>query len=177
MKYVALLRGINVGGNNKIDMKQLTVAMTKAGFADVSTYINSGNIFFSSNEPVAELTSRMEQLIDTKFGLEIKVLLRDKDNIDKLAQSIPVEWNNDNEMKCDVMFLWDKYNDKTSLEHFPIKPEVDDVKYVHGALIWKVDRKNVTKSGMMKLVGTDIYANMTIRNCNTVRKIQERLDS
>ena len=47
MKYVALMRGINVGGNNKISMKQLATALEQAGFLGVSTYINSGNIFFS----------------------------------------------------------------------------------------------------------------------------------
>lgn len=79
-------------------------------------------------------------------------------------------------MKCDVMFLWDKYNNKSVIEQLTIKPEIDEVKYVHGALVWKVDRKNVTKSGMMKIVGTDLYRNMTVRNCNTVRKINDRLN-
>lgn len=177
MKYVALLRGINVGGNNKIDMKRLVAAMSEAGFEGVSTYINSGNIFFSSNDTEAKLSNKLEQLIKVKFGLNIKVLLRNKDNIDKLTGSIPPEWTNGREMKCDVMFLWDSHNDKSVLEKLTIKPEIDEVKYVHGALIWKVDRKNVTKSRMTKIVGTELYRNMTIRNCNTVRKIKERLSS
>ena len=53
MRYVALLRGINVGGNNKVNMKQLILAMNNAGFVDVSTYINRGNIFFSSTSSEA----------------------------------------------------------------------------------------------------------------------------
>ncbi len=177
MKYVALLRGVNVGGNNKIDMKQLIVAMSKAGFNEVSTYINSGNIFFTSNDSEANLTTKLEQLINNEFGLDIKVLLRNKENIDAIVRSIPIKWTNGSEMKCDVMFLWDKYHDESVIEQLTIKPGIDEVKYVHGALVWKVDRKNVTKSGMMKIVGTDLYRNMTVRNCNTVRKIQERLDS
>lgn len=177
MKYVALLRGINVGGNNKVDMKQLMTAMSKAGFEEVSTYINSGNIFFSANDPKSILSNRLEQLIKNEFGLNIKVLLRNKDNIDELTGSIPPKWANGSEMKCDVMFLWDSYNDKSVLEQITIKPEIDEVIYVHGALIWKVDRDNVTKSGMMRIVGTELYRNMTIRNCNTVRKIKERLNS
>lgn len=177
MKYVALLRGINVGGNNKIDMKKLVTAMSGAGFDEVSTYINSGNIFFSANDPEAKLTAKLEHLIKNEFGLDIKVLLRNKDIIDELTRSIPPEWTNGNEMKCDVMFLWDNFDDKSILEELTIKPEIDEVKYVHGALIWRVDRKNVTKSGMMKIVGTEIYRNMTVRNCNTVRKIKERLNS
>lgn len=177
MKYVALLRGINVGGNNTVNMKQLVAAMTKAGFEEVSTYINSGNIFFSANDTEAKLTNKLEQLIKDEFSLDIKVLLRSKDNINELMRSIPLEWSNDSEKKCDVMFLWDKYNNESVLEQLKIHPEIDEVKYVPGALIWKVDRENVTKSGMMKIVGTELYRNMTVRNCNTVRKISERLNN
>lgn len=176
MKYVALLRGINVGGYNKVDMKQLIAAMSKAGFEEVSSYINSGNIFFSADDTEARLTNKLEQLIKNEFGFDIKVLLRNKDNIDELTGSIPPEWTNGSEMKCDVMFLWDNYNDKSVLKQLTIKPEIDEVNYVHGALIWRVDRNNVTKSGMMKIVGTELYRNMTVRNCNTVRKIKERLN-
>jgi uncharacterized protein (DUF1697 family) len=177
MKYVALLRGINVGGNNKINMKQLSDAMSKAGFEEVSTYINSGNIFFSANNPEDKLANKLEQLIKNEFGLDIKVLLRNKDNIDILTGSIPSAWTNGGEMKCDVMFLWEDYDDKSVLGQLTIKPEIDDVRYVQGALIWKIDRNNITKSGMMKIVGTELYRNMTVRNCNTVRKIKERLNS
>lgn len=175
MKYVALLRGINVGGNNKVDMTQLTKVMSDTGFSDVSTYINSGNIFFESSKPVKDLTEILEKLIKDTFGLNIKVLLKNQIDIGKLSASIPSDWVNGEEMKCDVMFLWGKYNDKSVMEHLTIKPGIDEVIYAHGALFWKVDKKDVTRSGMMKLVGTDIYANMTIRNCNTVRKIQERI--
>ena len=177
MKYVALLRGINVGGNNKVDMKQLVETMNEAGFDNVSTYINSGNIFFDSDKSESKLVNSIERLIKDEFNLKINVLLRNKENIDKLVQSIPADWRNGHDMKCDVMFLWDSYNDKEVLDMITIKPNIDDVRYVDGALIWKVDRKNVTKSGMTKIVGTELYRNMTVRNCNTVRKIKERLSS
>lgn len=177
MKYVALLRGINVGGKNKVDMGQLVAAMEQQDFGEVSTYINSGNIFFTSNKSEKQIVTSLEALIKDEFSLEIRVLLRDKPNIDQLASSIPKDWVNGDKMKCDVMFLWEKYNSKSVLEYLSAKPEIDDVRYAKGALLWKVDRENVTKSGMMKLVGTDVYANMTIRNVNTVRKIKERLNS
>ena len=175
MKYVALLRGVNVGGNNKVDMKELVAAMEGAGFEEVSTYINSGNIFFRSVEKEGKIVESLEALIKKVFGIEIRVLLRSKSNIDNLVSFIPEEWKNDKNMKCDVMFLWEKYDDESVISELEINPEIDDVRYVDGALIWKVNRKNATRSGMMKLVGTEIYANMTVRNCNTVRKIQSRL--
>lgn len=76
-------------------------------------------------------------------------------------------------MKSDVLFLWDDVNDESVLDKLVIKPEIDTVKYVTGAILWSVDRKNVTKSGMMKLAGSTIYQQMTVRNVNTTRKINE----
>ena len=177
MKYVALLRGINVGGNNKISMKQLVAAMNASGFERVSTYINSGNLFFSSDKNELELREELEKLINEEFCLSIRVLVRTKQNINDLADSIPPEWKNNSEMKCDVMFLWDEFNNDSVLKQLYIKPGIDEVRYSHGALIWKVERKDVAKSAMMKLIGTELYANMTIRNCNTVRKIKELLNT
>ncbi len=175
MQYVALLRGINVGGNNKVDMKKLVGLMEQAGFETVSSYINSGNILFASPDKPAAITAKLESLIETHFGINIKVLLRTKQNIDKVAAAIPDNWHNGPDMKCDVMFLWDKYDNRQVLDHISPKPDIDNVKYIDGTLIWQVDRKNVTKSGLDKIIGTALYAHMTIRNCNTVRKIQARL--
>lgn len=175
MKYVALLRGINVGGNNKVDMGQLVAAMEKEGFQGVSTYINSGNIFFSSDQASVKLVKQLESVIQSEFELSIKILLRNKKNIGQVVSAIPAEWKNGTDMKCDVMFLWEEYNDKEVLDRLDIRQGIDDVRYVEGAIIWKVDRKNVTRSGMAKLVGTELYKHMTIRNCNTVRKIEERM--
>jgi uncharacterized protein (DUF1697 family) len=173
MKYVALLRGINVGGKNKVGMKQLALALEQAGFLDVSTYINSGNIFFSDeHDSTLNLQKKIEKLIADEFGLNIKALVLDKPSIDVIVDAIPKNWTNDTDMKCDVMFLWDKYHADSIVEQLPIKPDIDTVKYIQGAVIWGVARDKVTKSGLLRIIGTDMYAHMTIRNCNTARKIQ-----
>jgi uncharacterized protein (DUF1697 family) len=69
--YIALLRGINVGGNNKIDMKQLKAAFVEAGFSDARTYINSGNVLFSSDKDSTAVQSDCQTLIADRFGLNI----------------------------------------------------------------------------------------------------------
>ena len=176
MKYVALLRGVNVGGKNKIVMKELVRAMADAGFREVSTYINSGNIFFSDSQPAAELAARLGGLIRSEFGLAIKVLLRDEPNIARVAAALPANWQNNEKTKCDVMFLWSKYDDSGVLKRLTIKPAIDEVRYVDGAVIWRAKKRHLARSGMMSLPGTDLYAHMTVRNCNTLRKIAERLE-
>lgn len=172
MIYVALLRGINVGGNSKVDMKQLKVVFEELGLTSVKTYINSGNVIFkdASHSP-EELVKKIESAIEKKFGFNVKVLIRDLKTITTVTESIPSSWKNDSEMKCDVMFLWETVDSKNVLKELIIKKELDEVKYVAGSIIWKVDRKNVTRSGLLRIVGTALYKQMTIRNCNTVRKL------
>jgi uncharacterized protein (DUF1697 family) len=75
-------------------------------------------------------------------------------------------------MRTDVMFLWEKYDRPDVLEKIKITP-VDNVKYVPGAVLWNVKGEDYSQSGMMKLMGTDLYRNMTIRNVNTVRKLHQ----
>ncbi len=173
MTYVALLRGINVGGNRKVDMKALKVVFERAGMSEVRTYINSGNVVFAAESgDTAALGATLESAIEAEFGFPVKVLIRDAENIAALVSAMPDDWANDSHAKCDVMFLGDEIDvGEAILDQLTIKPEFDEVRYVPGAVLWRVERPYVTRSGMLKLVGTELYANMTVRNCNTARKL------
>ncbi|CAH0120444.1 DUF1697 domain-containing protein [Paenibacillus sp. CECT 9249] len=178
MIYIALLRGINVGGNNKIDMKLLKQAFEQAGMNNVKTYINSGNIIFTDNShSKAELPRILEEAILASFGLQIKVVVRSFDDMQKVISSLPDSWTNDDRMKSDVMFLWEEVDNESVLDKLLIKPDIDTVIYVAGAILWSVDRKNAAKSGMQKLPGSKLYQNMTIRNVNTTRKVYELMQA
>lgn len=172
MIYAALLRGINVGGNNKIDMKELKRIFEQAGMTAVKTYINSGNIVFVHiGSSKAEVTALLEEAIFGHFALRIKVLVYSIDEYSRIANAVPNEWTNGEEMKSDVLFLWKEADDESVLAELPLKPDIDQVQYVPGAILWSVDRDKVTKSGMSKIIGTKLYKLVTIRNVNTVRKI------
>jgi uncharacterized protein (DUF1697 family) len=178
MVYIALLRGINVGGNNKIDMKLLKQTFERVGMKDVVTYINTGNIIFSSvDQSKTELSSILEEAIHDDFGLRIKVVVRSIDDVRGIIHAIPDTWKNDKDMKSDVMFLWDEIDDETVLENLVIKPTIDTVKYVPGAILWSIEKKNANKSGMSKIIGTKIYKQVTVRNVNTARKIYELMEA
>lgn len=171
MIYAALLRGINVGGNNKINMKELKEAFEQAGMSSVKTYINSGNIVFKDDRDKETVTLVLEEAILAQFGLRIKVLVYSFDEYSRIAKAVPVEWANDERLKSDVLFLWQQADDERVLEQLSLKPDIDRVQYVPGAILWSVDRGQVTKSGMAKIVGTKLYKLVTVRNVNTVRKI------
>src|SRR5512133_3792079 len=105
MIYVALLRGINVGGNAKVEMPRLKKTFEVLDCQNVSTYINSGNVIFADDRSPEVLKRKIEEAIEREFGLKISVVLRDSENIAMLCQEIPENWTNDNKLKTDVMFL------------------------------------------------------------------------
>jgi len=172
--YVALLRGINVGGNNKVDMKKLKQTFEQAGMDKVQTYINTGNIIFTADGlPQLQLSSRLEEAIYADFQLKIKVVVRSLEEYKAMMQELPSTWKNDTEMKSDVLFLWEEINDASVLEKLTFKPEIEQAIYVSGAILWSAAREHVTQSGMAKLVDSSIYKQVTVRNVNTTRKIYE----
>lgn len=175
MIYAALLRGINVGGNNKINMKELKQVLEEAGMRSVKTYINSGNIAFADNRSKEQVTEILEAAIFKHFGFHIKVLVYTSEEYNRIAEAVPEDWTNDDRLKSDVLFLWEEVDEESVLENLPLKPEIDRVTYVPGAVLWSVERDHVTRSGMAKIVGTKFYQRVTVRNVNTVRKIHALL--
>jgi uncharacterized protein (DUF1697 family) len=175
MKYLALLRGINVGGNCKVEMKRLRSLFEGLGFENVVTYINSGNVVFESDLDVNGLVEMIEVAILVEFGFGVKTLVRSSENILKLVESIPEKWRNDIDQKCDVLFLWDEFDSVDTLKLILQNPDVDTLIYRAGAIIWHVDRTYYKLSGMRKFVGTKVYKGMTARNVNTVRKLAQML--
>lgn len=172
MTYLALLRGVNVGGKNKVEMSRLKTAFEGQGLTRVRTYINSGNVIFADNRRrPARLTTLLEETIAHEFGFPVQVLVRDIEVMRKTAKAIPPSWRDDSTMRCYVMFLWKEVDDPAVLDGLAIKEDIDDVKYVPGAIIWRVDRDVLTRSGMTKLTSDALYRSMTIRSANTVRKL------
>lgn len=173
MIYVALLRGINVGGNNKVDMKKLKATFESLGFTNVVTYINSGNIIFKDLLKERDtIVDEIEKAIVKDFQLNIRVLVRSFEDIRTICEKLPVTWVKNEVMRTDVMFLWKEYDSPKIIQQLQINP-VDNVKYERGAVLWNVEGKDYNKSGLLKLVGTKLYRNMTIRNVNTVRKLHQ----
>ena len=173
MIYVALLRGINVGGNNKVDMKKLKTTFESLGYTNVVTYINSGNIVFEdSSKRQDRFTGGIEEAIKRDFQLDIKVLVKSFEDMELVCSQLPDTWVKDKVMRTDIMFLWEDFDSPEILQHLKINP-VDNVKYAPGVVLWNVEYADYTKSGISKLVGTEIFRHMTVRNVNTVRKLYQ----
>lgn len=169
MRYVALLRGINVGGNNKVEMGRLRLLFENLGMTEVTTYINSGNVVFSSPAIVTSLL--LEEAMKTEFGFEIKVLVVEAATIARVSREVPTDWINDSQtVKCDVLFLWPEMDNPLVMNKIATT-EVDELRYIPGAVVWRVWRKDYKRSGMNTFIGSEVYRKMTGRNINTVRAL------
>jgi len=178
MTYAALLRGINVGGNNKVDMKKLKISFESLGLEQVVTYINSGNVIFKTDsDDINQITNRIEAKILADFGFAVKVLVRPQSDFEKICKVVPQDWINNDQMKCDVLFLWDEIKSPETIKMLNLVTNIDTVLYESGAIIWSVERENYAKSAMQKFIKSPVYPKMTARNINTARKILEIMNS
>ena len=174
MTYVALLRGVNVGGKSIVSMAAIKEALVALGLSDVRTYINSGNVIFSTRaSDVQRLTARIEKALEQHTGMAIKVLVMDHKTLKTMVDAIPRNWVDDKTMRTYVLLLWKELDDRGILDRLPNKPGVDELRYTPGAVVWRVDRENVGRSHMNRIAGTPLYKKITIRSANTMRKLNE----
>lgn len=174
MKYIALLRGINVGGKSRVEMARLRQVFEELGFADVSTYINSGNVLFAS--AVEPDIKQIRQKMTATFRFAIPTLVIDAERFVNIATAIPKSWeNNYTEQKSNVVFLFPEVDSPDIITQIGYRPDIETMIYIPGALLSNVSRQNQSKSSLLKIVGTPLYANMTIRNITTVRKLGQKV--
>lgn len=177
MTYIALLRGINVGGKATISMAELKVCFEKLGHGDVKTYINSGNVIFSAPKTKTEvLAAGLETAIESTFSLAVRVLVKTAEQLQTIEAAIPKAWDSP-DIRCYVLFLWPAVDTKSTLGSIPLNPDIETAKYVSGAVIHKYDKKNATKSRLNRLNGTPLYKDITIRNLNTLHKLVKLSES
>ena len=172
--FVALLRGVNVGGNNIISMSSLKKSFETLGFSDVVTYINSGNIIFKSREADArKLEVKIEKMLSKEYQLDSKVVLRGFSEMEKLVQSLPRNWTGDSGWRYNVIFLRHTIDSEKILAELEVKKDIEAVVYRPGALLWSAQVSDMTRTNMIKLSSRKMYGDMTIRNLNTTRKLYE----
>jgi uncharacterized protein (DUF1697 family) len=171
MKYVALLRGINVGGNHTVKMDKLKKLFESADCSNVSTYINSGNVLFETKLKKREICERLETIFKENFDFDIPTLVKTTREMSAISKSIPSEWKNDNVEKSDIAYLFPEIDNAKILDELPVKKQFVDIRYVKGAVFWNVKRKNYNKSNLNKIISSKCYKYMTVRNINTARVV------
>lgn len=177
MRYVALLRGVNVGGAHRVPKAEFQAVLEELGFRDVLIYINSGNaVFTSDSEPE---TQAVQTALEAHFGFTIPTLILAGEKIRAIAAAIPDDWTNDapkpdkSGQKSDVLYLFEEANTPDILTQLGYRPDVETMTYVDGAVLANVTRMNQSKYSLLRVVGTPLYKQMTVRNITTAKKLAE----
>jgi len=172
-RYIAFLRGINVGGKNKITMSELKIGFEKLGLAEVTTYLNSGNIVFSSNED-RDFAEQLEAMIKDSFSLDIPVFVVSKEELEDVLQNAPDWWGNENkEIYDNLIFIMSPATFPEVLNKIgEPKEEFEKIKDYKNTVFWSFSRKEYQKTNWWsKTASANISNRLTIRTANTVRKI------
>lgn len=176
---VALLRGINVGKSIRIGMPDLADAFRAAGYHDVRTYIQSGNVLFSAAagaEGGPELEAAVERMLESRFGAPIMVIVRSRDELAATVAAAPTDHGSP-DLRSDVYFL---KHPLTADEAFAQVPElrdgVDAMATGPGALYFSRVTDRASETGITRFMGRPVFRRLTVRNWRTVTTLLQLLD-
>jgi uncharacterized protein (DUF1697 family) len=172
---LVLLRGINVGGRNKIPMAALRDVFVDMGFANPRTYIQSGNVVMGSrraNNP--KTVASIERGLSDAFGYEARVVVRDLPQMTTVVRQIPKDWDvQDASMRYNVIFTTHGLTARQLLAQVKPKPDIEAVKAGAHALYWSAPFATLTRTAMVKMSAHPAYAELTIRNLRTTLALLE----
>lgn len=174
MKYVALLRGINVGGNNRVPMAELKACFERGGFKNVVTYINSGNVIFESDESsLTKLVEICESAIGKQFGFRVVCSVISAHDLRAAVQHAPKWWNAGDAKHNAIFVIAPKTAKEIMQEVGEAKPEYEKVAAYGQVIFWSAPLKTFGRTRYNKIVGTPAYQFITIRNANTTLKLSQ----
>lgn len=175
MSYLALLRGINVGGKNPIKMPALKACFEGSGFENVSTYIQSGNVLFeAADRRSVQLTRRIEEMLAEAFDYVPTVVVRNRKQMRAIVEGAPKGFGADpKKHRYDVIFLKEPLTATAAMKHLPTNPAVDQAHAGTGVLYVSRLIAKATQSRLNKIVSSPIYPSVTIRNWNTTTRLSE----
>lgn len=177
--YVILLRGINVGGKNKVPMLALRQCLEELGFFNVSTYIASGNVILHASEPVVQIQSKIEKTLPKVFKLDselIKVLVLSRKQLQAVIDNRPKGFGDQPEKyHSDAIFLMG-VDVTEAMTAFNPREGVDKVWPGDGVIYSQRLSSMRTQSRLSKIAGTPFYKSMTIRSWNTTSKLLNILE-
>ena len=176
-RYTLLVRGINVGGKNKVVMAELRQELTELGLGKVETYINSGNIFFTSTASKDQLVEKLEDFFEVYYPFIQSFSLLNQEDYEAELKNLPAWWNEDLTRK-DVLFYTESLDVDQVIEKvnsLELKDEV--LHFGRLGIFWgKFSEESYSKTAYHKyLLKMPFYRNITIRNAKTFDKIGQML--
>ena len=176
--YVVLMRGVNVGGKNKVPMSELKLFLAELGFGNVSTYIQSGNVILQSGLDAETLTEKIEDGLPSRFQLDssiIKVLALSSDRLQAVVDNKPEGFGEQPEKyHSDAIFLMG-IDAAQAMPVFTPREGVDTIWPGDGVIYSQRLSALRTKSRLNKIMTSPLYKSMTIRSWSTAMKLMDIL--
>jgi uncharacterized protein (DUF1697 family) len=178
-RYVALLRGINVGGNNIIRMADLRTSFEGMGFTSVQTYIQSGNVVFASKlVDRTRLTGTIEKALSQAFDYASRIVLVSAQELETVVTEAPAGFGKQpNEYRYDVLFVKEPLTAAEALQQVSRREGVDTADAGTHALYFRRLISKAAQSQLPKLAQQPVYRSITIRNWNTTTRLLEMVSS
>jgi uncharacterized protein (DUF1697 family) len=177
VQYLALLRGINVGGKNLVKMADLREAVERMGHGDVATYIASGNVLFRAPRQKREqLAERIESGLSRRFGTEVKVVLLTEAQLNGVIEGAPRGFGADGYL-CDVLFVRKPLTISKALAVIETREGIDRVWPGKGVLYFSRLAAKASGSRLSKFASRPEYKNVTVRSWTTAGKLLALMDS
>lgn len=176
MKYIVLLRGINISGKNKISMSELKNKLENLNYENVITYLNSENIILETNQNKDEIVMNVHTMIKNEFNLDIPVFVINKDELEDLLNNKPNWWSEDNkENYSNVIFIMKPHTfNEIQLSLGKLNDSVEKIKEYRNNIFWMYKLKDYRKSNWwIKTASSEVKDFITIRTKNTVKKLLE----
>ena len=176
-RYALLVRGINVGGKNKVVMAQLRQELTELGLEKVETYINSGNIFFTSTDPKVRLVEKLEAFFAVHYPFIQSFSLLSQEDYEEELKNLPDWWTKDLARK-DVLFYTDGLDVAQVIEKLDsLELEDEVIHFGKLGIFWgKFSEESYYATAYHKyLLKMPFYRQITIRNAKTFDKIGQML--
>ena len=174
---VALVRGINVGGKNLIDMPALAECFSDAGYHDVRTFAQSGNVLFTA-EPATgpELEDAIERMLLERFGIPLLVVVRSRDELATVIAAAPADHGSP-QLRSEVFFLKHPLTAEAAYAALPkLREGVDAVAPGPGVLYFSRVAAQATKTRITRLMDMPVFQQMTVRSWRTTTRLSEMLD-
>jgi uncharacterized protein (DUF1697 family) len=174
MLYLALLRGINVGGGNIIKMADLKACFEASKFKNVATYIQSGNVLFESGESdQGKLVKKLEKALSRTFSpYKARIVLCSHAGLTQIVREAPKGFGKEpQKYRYDVIYLKEPMTASEAMNSVTTKPGVDEVAIGSDALYFSRLVAKAAQSHLARIVSLPVYQHMTIRNWNTTSKI------
>ena len=177
-RWIALLRGINISGKNKIPMSDLKAGFEELGFKKVVTYLNSGNVMFDSDiDDNDVLSNHIQFMISERFELDIPVLIVCREELEEQLSHAPEWWGSeDKEIYDNLIFLIPPLSYEEFYEEIGnLKPEYEKAYHYKNVVFWSFSRKDYQKTKWWsRTASAGVSSRITIRTANTVRKIVDK---